>query len=88
MTRDVTCSVTLLGRKKHEKAMPDEHPLNTSFHWSVLPESTVWKVSKYGVISAPWIPVIGPNTGKYGPEITPYLDIFHAVKTTWNSNSF
>ena len=30
------------------------------------------KVSKYGVIS-------GPNTGKYGPEITPYLDTFHAV---------
>ena len=27
---------------------------------------------KYGVIS-------GPNTGKYGPEITPYLDTFHAV---------
>ena len=21
-----------------------------------------------------------PNTGKYGPEITPYLDTFHAVK--------
>ena len=20
-----------------------------------------------------------PNTGKYGPEITPYLDAFHAV---------
>ena len=20
-----------------------------------------------------------PNTGKYGPEINPYLDIFHAV---------
>ena len=33
---------------------------------------TAWKVSKYGVIS-------GPNTGKYGPEITPYLDTFHAV---------
>ena len=27
---------------------------------------------KYGVIS-------GPNTGKYGPDITPYLDIFHAM---------
>ena len=27
------------------------------------------KVSKYGVIS-------GPNTGKYGPEITPYLTLF------------
>ena len=34
--------------------------------------STAKKVSKYGVIS-------GPNTGKYGPEITPYLDTFHAV---------
>ena len=29
------------------------------------------KVSKYGVIS-------GPDTGKYEPEITPYLDFFHA----------
>ena len=29
-----------------------------------------WKLSKYEVIS-------GPNTGKYGPEITPYLDILH-----------
>ena len=28
--------------------------------------STTRKVSKYGVIS-------GPNAGKYGPEITPYL---------------
>ena len=33
---------------------------------------TAWKVSKYVVIS-------GPNTGKYGPEITPYLDTFHTV---------
>ena len=23
--------------------------------------------------------VFNPNTGKYGPEITPYLDTFHAV---------
>ena len=30
-------------------------------------------MSKYGVFS-------GPNTGKYGPEKTPYLDTFHAVK--------
>ena len=29
-------------------------------------------MSKDGVIS-------GPNTGKYGPEITPYLDTFHPV---------
>ena len=23
--------------------------------------------------------VFSPNTGKYGPEITPYLDTFHAL---------
>ena len=38
---------------------------------------TAWKVSKYGVIS-------GPNTGKYGPEITLYLDNFHAVNNCGN----
>ena len=45
-------------------------------------------MSKYGVISGPYFSVFGlnteisvfsPNTGKYGPEITPYLDTFHAV---------
>ena len=30
-------------------------------------------MSKYGVIS-------GPNTWKYGPEITPYLDTSHSGK--------
>ena len=40
---------------------------------------TAWKVSKYGVISGPYFPVFSPNTGKYGPEITPYLDTLHAV---------
>ena len=50
---------------------------------------TAWKVSKYGVISGPCFPafrlntsylsVFSPNAGKYGPEITPYLDTFHAV---------
>ena len=33
---------------------------------------TAWKVSKYGVFS-------GPNTGRYGPGKTPYLDTVHAV---------
>ena len=41
--------------------------------------STAWKVSKYGVISAPYFSVFSPNTGKYGPETTPYLDTFYAV---------
>ena len=35
--------------------------------------------SKYGVISGPYYPLFGLNTGKYGPEITLYLDTFHAV---------
>ena len=33
-------------------------------------------MSKYRVIS-------GPNTRKYGPEMTSYLDTFHAVNHSW-----
>ena len=29
--------------------------------------------------------VFNPNAGKYGPEITPCLDTFHAVKLFWNT---
>ena len=41
--------------------------------------SIVWKVSKYVDFSNPYFPLFGLNTGKYGPEKTPYLDNFHAV---------
>ena len=39
-------------------------------------------MSKCGVIiSGPYFSVFGIlYTGKYGPEITPYLDTFHAVE--------
>ena len=49
---------------------------------------TAWKVSKYGVISDPYFPVFGLNTGKYRPEITPHLDTFHAVivSSIWSSS--
>ena len=40
---------------------------------------TAWKASKYVVFSGPYFPVFSTNTGKYGPEKTPYLDTFHAV---------
>ena len=40
---------------------------------------TVLKVYKHGIFSGPYFPVFGLNTGKYGPEKTPYLDSFHAV---------
>ena len=61
------------------------------FHLLVNLGLTAWKVSKYGVISglvrislcSDWIRrftrKFSPNTGKYGPEITPYLDTFQAV---------
>ena len=42
-------------------------------------QSTAWKKSKDGVFPGPYFPVVGLNTGKYGPEKTPYLDTFHAV---------
>ena len=35
--------------------------------------------SKYGVFSGPYFAVFSPNAGKYGPEIIPYLETFHAV---------
>ena len=29
--------------------------------------------------------LFGPNTGKYGPEKTPYFDAFHAVRDPSNT---
>ena len=48
---------------------------------------TAWKVSKCGVFKVLYFPVFGLSTGKYGPEITPYLDTFHAV-VTWAMTAF
>ena len=49
-------------------------------------------MSNYGVFPGPYFPAFGlnpvylsvfsPNAGKYGPEKTPYLNNFHAVKGT------
>ena len=47
--------------------------------WSILFSLFVGKVSKYGVISGLDFPVFGLNTGRYGPETTPYVHTFHAV---------
>ena len=35
-----------------------------------------------GALSGQYFPVFNPNTGKYGPGKTPYLDTFHAVVIT------
>ena len=37
--------------------------------------------AKYEVFSGPYVPVFRPNTGKYRPEKSPFLDTFHAVQT-------
>ena len=49
---------------------------------------TAWKVSKYGVIPDPYFPVFGLYTGKYGPEITPYLETLDAVDLKLERGSF
>ena len=36
-------------------------------------------MSKGRVFSGPYFPAFWLNTGKYGPEKTPYFDTFHAV---------
>ena len=48
--------------------------------------NTKWKVFEYGVSSDPYFPVFSPNTGKCGPEKTPYLDTFHEVQINIDVN--
>ena len=43
-------------------------------------------MSKHVFISGAYFPVFGLNTGKYGPEITTYLDTFHAVTMSKHEN--
>ena len=42
--------------------------------------------SEYEVFSGLYFPIFGLKTGKYGPEMTLYLDTFHAVDIlgTWS----
>ena len=46
-------------------------------------------MSKYGVFSGLYFPEFGlmrENVGKYSPEKTPYLDIFHGVSDIVNGS--
>ena len=42
-----------------------------------------YRISPHSEI--PSLSAVSPNTGKYGPEITPYLDTFHAVTVSNNT---
>ena len=44
-------------------------------------------MSKYGVISGPYFPIFSPNTGKYRPEITLWLDTCQAVKLSFKTGA-
>ena len=50
--------------------------LSLDNHPTLLVTSTASKVPRYGVISGPYFPVFGLNTGKYGPQTTPYLSTY------------
>ena len=50
----------------------------------VVMSHTLWKVSKCRVLSGLYFPIFSPNTGKYGPEKTPYLNTFHTVTTIYS----
>ena len=65
---ELVFSKFVLKKKKKQRELPFFKKIGTA-----------GKSSKYGVISVPSFPVFGLNTGKYRPEITPYLDTFHAV---------
>ena len=65
----------IFENKSQGTLIPFESKLKNQCMQSVACLITAWKVSKYGVIS-----VFSLNAEKYGPEITPYLDTFHAVQ--------
>ena len=46
----------------------------------------MFKYGQYGVSSGPYFPVFRPNTGKYRPEKTAYLDTFQEVLITIDAN--
>ena len=58
----------------------------TGIRWFIVPKFIHFLVNYHYVksvqilsFSGPYFPVFGLNTGKYGPEKTPYLDTFHTV---------
>ena len=46
------------------------------------------EVSKHEIISGPYFLTFSPNKGKYGPEITPYLDNFSRSVYAYQMISF
>ena len=69
------------GNNHNVKGIPlvvTYHPLLKSLRAIILREMCP-NTKLFLVRIFPYFSVFSPNTGKYGPEITPYLDNFHAV---------
>ena len=74
--------------------------INSVLNRSLIDTVTSWHVSKYTVFYGPYFPVFGlnleiykisvfsPNTRKYGPEKTSYLDTFHTVDKAWFTRQY
>ena len=79
--RSKPIKLTFIFFSRATNAISEKH-ISTKLRQAVLSiplkTCTTWKVSKYGVISGPYFPVFGVDTGKYGPKISSYLDTFHA----------
>ena len=75
-------------------AVPYSFQLNFVYVYNIdwLSNELLWRINKLKVglwciiwlswlfgLNTPYISVFSPNTRKYGPEITPYLETFHAV---------
>ena len=70
---------TICMAPNHLSGWKESMQAYTYLRWNTEPEHCLKKVSKDGVFCGSYLPVFSPNTRKYGPEKTPYLDIFHAV---------
>ena len=66
---------------KERSVLPGRRGLLINFYYvkSFQIRSFLWSV--FSRIRTEYGEIRSPNTAKYGPEITPHLDTFHAVKT-------
>ena len=63
-----------------------EFPLTDYYVKSVQIRSFFWFV--FSRIRTRYLPVFSRNTGKYGPEKTPYLNTFHTVDVSYHQIVF
>ena len=86
--QETTDLVTFTEEILNESTFASESKLNFLCSSIYKNQEHCVKSVKYGVIPGTYFPVLGLNTWKYGPEITLYLDNFHAVEIKSTASSF